>query len=111
MLARALAICLIFATPGITPALAWAQPAGDPCSSGDLSHHDHEGPHADTDEEPCEDDCRAACACPCCPVRVSFGAPHLSPSATTGVPGAIAQPPATRPLAGVPGEIFHPPSP
>ncbi len=97
--ARWLIVVFVFATSGVLPAFAWAQPA-DPCAvEAPAGDHDHE-----------DGDCATSCVCPCCPVRVTFRA---EPLLTLGeLPQADDLPPNTHAvlLAGTSREIFHPPS-
>ena len=98
VLARWFVVVFVLATSCVLPAFAWAQPA-DPCVSD--SH----------DPAEAEELCAPACVCPCCPVRVTFEAEPMLPSAR------LAQRPEKRPpdtsarlRAGAKREIFHPPS-
>ena len=98
-LVRALLCLAILALSGVVPALAWAQPA-DPCLT------EVDGAHDQADE-----DCLAACHCPCCPVRVHFTPLELTPHAPVPAPRLGFTEPSTPLRAGIKGDIFHPPSP
>lgn len=105
MLVRLLALACALATSGILPSLAWARPA-DPCLDGGATHATHD----EHEDETCADDCRAACQCPCCPVRVSLPATVPAAPRAAPAPRAFAHAPKDRLRAGVKGEVFHPPS-
>jgi hypothetical protein len=91
--ARLLIFLFVLTTSGVLPAFAWAR-AVDPCLEEAAEH---------------VDDCRSACQCPCCPLRVSFDK-LAGPRLETPIESPPLVPPASPLLAGVEREIFHPPN-
>ena len=97
LLARLLVFALVLASSGALPAFAQGSQADDPCLAGEA-------------EEEHTEDCRSACQCPCCPLRVSFARFEPKPHPEAPRESDLAAPPQRPLLAGVQREIFHPPS-